>query len=120
MIRHDRVEQAMDSGVGCSGGRHRIGDRETISTRSSSHSALNVRGGIALRAGAKKSGWGPLFLYYPVVVCGWGRGRENRGKGASGLDQFDQLCIISFDPLIPKGTIECRGEGQWLTKRVEV
>ena len=70
--------------------------------------------------GAKKSGWRPLFFYYTVVVCGWGRGNENRGKGASSLDQFDQLGVVSFDPLIPKGTMECRGEGQWLPKRVEV
>ncbi len=110
----------MDSRVGGSGGRHRIRDREAVSTRCSSHSTLNVGGDIALGTGAKKSGWRPLFFYYTVVVCGWGRGNENRGKGASSLDQFDQLCVVSFDPLIPKGTMECRGEGQWLPKRVEV
>ena len=73
MIRHDRVEQAMDSGVRCSGGRHRIGDRETVSTRCSSHSALNVCGDIALRTGAKKSGRRPLFFDYTVVVSGGAR-----------------------------------------------
>ena len=120
MIGHDRVEEAVDSRVGGRGGRHRIRDREAVSTRCSSHSALNVGGDIALGTGAKKRGWRPLFFYYTVVVCGWGRGNENRGKGASSLDQFDQLCVVSFDPLIPKGTMECRGEGQWLAKRVEI
>jgi hypothetical protein len=54
--------------MGGSGGRYRIGDREAVSTRCPSHPALNVGGDIALRTGAKKSGWKPFFLNYTVIV----------------------------------------------------
>jgi hypothetical protein len=54
--------------MGGSGGRHRIGDREAVATRCPSHPALNVGGDIALRTGAKKSGWRPFFLNYTVIV----------------------------------------------------
>jgi hypothetical protein len=70
MIRHDRVEQAVNSGVGGSGGRDRVGDIEAVSTRCSAHPMLNVFCDITLGAGAKKSGWRPLFLYYTVIVGG--------------------------------------------------
>ncbi len=89
MIRHDRVEQAVNSGVGGSGGRDRVGDIEAVSTRCSTHSALNVCCDITLEAGAKKSGWRPLFFYYTVIVGGGRCGEEDGGKGPSSLDQFD-------------------------------
>jgi hypothetical protein len=75
--------------MGGSGGRHRIGDREAVSTRCPSHSALNVGGDIALGTGAKESGGRPFFLNYTVIVGRSGCGNTDRGKGASSLDQFD-------------------------------
>ena len=54
MIGHDRVEKAVNSGVGGSGGRHRIGDIEAVSTHCSAHAALNVCCDITLGAEAKK------------------------------------------------------------------
>jgi hypothetical protein len=89
MIGHDRVEKAVNSGVGGSGGRDRIGDIEAVSTRCSTHPTLNVCCDITLGVGAKKSGWRPLFLYYTVIVGGGGHGNKDGGKGPSSLDQFD-------------------------------
>ncbi len=120
MIRHERVEQAVNSGVGGSGGRDRIGDREAVSTRCSAHSALNVCCDITLGAGAKKSGWRPLLFYYTLIVDGGGRGTKDGGKGPSSLDQFDQFFVVSSDPLVPEGASERRGEGKGLAKRVEI
>ena len=70
MIGHDRVEKAVNSGVGGSGGRDRIGDIEAVSTRCSAHAALNVCCDITLGAGAKKSGGRPLLFHNTIVVGG--------------------------------------------------
>ena len=120
MIRHDRVQQAMNSGVGGSGGRHRVGDIEAVSTRCSAHTALNVCGNITLGAGAKKSGGRPLLFHNTVVISGGGSGNKDRGKGPCCLDEFDKLYVVSSDPLFPEGSSERRGEGKRLTRRVEI
>jgi hypothetical protein len=75
IVRHDRVEQDIDSGQGCYVGGGRAGGRQTIAARGSANSAINTCEKRAEGAGLLEGEWRPLFLGDRIVVGGGGGGK---------------------------------------------
>ena len=80
MVRHHRIKETVESGVGRDSLGHRDSNGETVPTRCSPHSAIYVGRNVPQMSGAKKSGWRPLLLNNIVKVSGE-RGRVvHRGE----------------------------------------
>jgi hypothetical protein len=74
MVRHHRVEETVERGVGSDSLGDRDVDGETVPTRCSPNSVIYVGRNVPQMSGAKKSGGRPLLLNNIVKVRG-GRGR---------------------------------------------
>ena len=120
VVRHDRVEQNIDSRKrsDLSGGG--AGRGKTVTTRSAANTTVYARRVAALGAGEEERSGGPLLLRHRVVVRGEGGGVVDGTEGSGSFDELNELVVTTLQPLQTEGASESRVEGEGRARRVKV
>ena len=120
VVRHNRVEEDIDSGErsDLSGGGARRG--KTVTTRSAANATVYARRVATLGAGEEERRGGPLLLRHGVIIRGEGGCVVDGTEGPGSFDKLNKLVVASLQPLQTVGASEGGAEGEGRTGRVKV